>query len=186
MNIKPLAILAALSFLTTGCNKQAAPPPTPSNAVAQSPPSIQAEPFHGQVYKSIDSRTVLTLVSKDECELNQGGTILLCKYTKPNDTLRVVATALGTSQVLYYRFTDQGLQDNAGNVLFSPEGYTAAIARLESQRKAKQIEEQRVARVAVESKIASKTNATFAVRERPSPVLSGTGGDVILTLRACA
>jgi hypothetical protein len=137
MKSKLITILATLAILTAGCGKSpnangnASQPPPPT------PPPIQAEPFHGQVYKSLNGRTTLTLVSKDECELSENGTILLCKYTKPNDTLRVVTTALGTSQVIYFRFTDQGLEDNSGNVLLSPERYAAIIQQqqLEKQRK---------------------------------------------------
>jgi hypothetical protein len=137
MNIKPVVILAACAFFFTGgCNKSPTST-TANNSGNQQPPPVQAEPFHGQVYKSLDGRTTLTLVSKEECELSENGTILLCKYTKPNDTLRVVTTALGTSQVIYYRFTDQGIQDNNGNVLLSQERYAAIIQQqqLEKQRK---------------------------------------------------
>jgi hypothetical protein len=94
---------------------------------------------------------VLTLISKDECELNEHGTIFLCKYTKQNDNLRVVTTALGTSQVLYYRFTNQGLQDNDGNVLLSPEVFSefqrqAELARLAQQEAQAAAERQKAER----------------------------------------
>src|SRR5665213_1387291 len=161
-----LAYLVVSFFLAANVT-HAQPAPTTSNN--QSSNKIEADAFHEQLYKSIDGTKVLTLISKDECEITYAGSgfgTLLCKYTKQNDKLRVVETALGTTLVLYYRITDQGLRDNEGNVLLSPAGYTDAIARLESQRKAKQIEDQRVARVAVESKIASQTNATFSVINR--------------------
>lgn len=175
MNIKPIAILAAFAFLTGGCDKS----PTTNNRDSQPPPPIQAEPFHGQVYKSLNGRIVLTLISKDECELNTGGTTLLCKYTKPNNTLRIVATALGTSQVIYYRFTNQGLEDNDGNILLSPEGYAATIAQLErkqheeeKERERKQLEEQRVAQAIANSKLETQTIATFSL---PGQSFSGFG-----------
>ena len=155
MNIKPVVILAACAFFTGGCNKSPTSS-TANNNGSQPPPPIQAEAFHGQVYKSLDGGTVLTLVSKDECELNQGGTILLCKYTKPNDTLRVVTTALGTSQVIYFRFTAQGLVDNNGNVLFSPEGLTAKIQQ-------QQLEQQRVADEKINSVRETQIIATFSL-----------------------
>lgn len=133
MNIKFLTLLVITAFLVGGCDKS--PTSTANKSGNQPPAPIQAEAFHGQVYKSFDQRKVLTLISKDECELNEHGTILLCKYTKQNDNLRVVTTALGTSQVLYYRFTNQGLQDNDGNVLFSPEGLLEAQRQVELARK---------------------------------------------------
>jgi rRNA maturation protein Nop10 len=122
---KFISVLAGLALLTGGCDK----PPTPPTAKSRNsqPVPIQAEAFHGQVYKSPDGRTVLTLISKDECELSNDGTILLCKYTKPNDTLRIVTTALGTSQVLYYRFIEQGLQAEDGRTLLEPKHYDHAL-----------------------------------------------------------
>src|SRR5438477_12019445 len=123
MNIKPIAMLAACAFFTGGCRKS----PTANSSDSQTTPAIQPEPFHGQVYKSLDGRTVLTFVSKDECELPERGTILLCKYSKANNTLRIVTIALGTTQVIYFRCTDQGLIDNYGNVFLSTVTYTAVF-----------------------------------------------------------
>src|ERR1035437_600781 len=102
MNTKLITILATLAILTAGCNKpednsnqNAMNAVTAQNQAAArqaTPPPIQAEPFHGQVYKTLDGRSVLTLVSKDECELAENGRTLLFKYTKQNDTLRMVTT----------------------------------------------------------------------------------------------
>ena len=132
-----MVILAACVFLAAGCNKSPTPPATSS--ASQPPPApIQAEPFHGQVYKSLDGNTMLTLTSKDECELMQNGTTLLCKYTKQTDALRIVATVMGTPQVIYYRFTDQGIQDNNGKVLLSPEGLLEAQRQAQLARQAQQ------------------------------------------------
>ena len=118
MNIKLIAITVVACALAIGCDK-------PPNVTSDSK-QVQAVPFHGQVYRSIDGMSVLTLISEDECELLQGGTTLLCKYTKQADALRVVVTVMGTNEVKYYRLNDQGIQDNNGAVLFSPERYTAA------------------------------------------------------------
>jgi uncharacterized protein YecT (DUF1311 family) len=128
MNKTSIAAILTLAAFTPGCNK--------SPGIASDSPQVQAEPFHGQVYRSFDGRTTLTLISEDECELNSGGTTLLCKYTKQSDALRVVVTAMGTNQVIYYRFTDQGIQDNNGAILLSPERYAAATeqARLAQER----------------------------------------------------
>ena len=167
MNITPITVLAGLALLTGGSDKSSTQT-TANNRDSQSPPPIQAEPFHGQVYKSLNGRTVLTLISKDECELAQGGTTLLCKYSKPNDTLRIVKTALGTSQVVYYRITSQGLEGNDGNVLLSPEGYASAVAQLEQQQRANEmkqererLENQRVEEVIADSKIETRTVSKF-------------------------
>lgn len=79
-----------------------------------------------QTYKTLDGGTVLTLISKEECELTEHGTILLCKYTRPDSkTLRLIVNALGTSQVIYFRLTEQGLEDAKGNILFTPDQLSA-------------------------------------------------------------
>jgi len=143
MNIKPVSILAACLIFTAGCNQSPTTPTANNNASQPPQPTrqpVQAEPFHGQVYKSIDGRNVLTLTSKDECELMQNGTTLPCKYTKQTDALRVIATVMGTPQVIYYRFTDQGIQDNNGNVLLSPEKYDVAVVQLQQEQKRLELE----------------------------------------------
>jgi hypothetical protein len=167
--IKPLlctiATLATLAFLTGGCEKPATSTATnndfskPLPTTQASPPPVQAEPFHGQVYKSVDGRHVVTLTSKDECELTQDGGTLLCKYTKQKDALRVIATVMGTTQVLYFRFTDKGLQDNDGNILLSPEQYAASLQRIGEER-------QRVANEQLLSSKETKIISTFALQAR--------------------
>ena len=81
---------------------------------------------------------MLTLISKDECEYTEDRNTVLGKYTKQTDSVRVVLPVMGTSQVFYYRITDQGLQDNDGNVLLTAEQYAAAI---EAQRQALQLQQ---------------------------------------------
>lgn len=80
---------------------------------------VQPKPFKGQVYRAIDDRLVITLVSPDELELQTGGANLICKYTIQDDALRVVANIRGAAQALYYRITDEGLLDNDGSVLYT-------------------------------------------------------------------
>lgn len=187
MNIKPISILAACVFFTAGCNKSPTTPTADSNGSQPPPAPIQAEPFHGQVYKSIDGRNTLTLTSKDECELAQGGTTLLCKYTKQADALRIIATVMGTPQVIYYRFTDQGIQDNNGNVLLSPDKYTAAVEQLQRQQQeaAKaQMEKQRVEEELANSTIETKTISEFSLSPHVITQDNGkytTDGKLIIT-----
>lgn len=178
--LKPLlrsfTIVGALAFLAAGCEKaptsiannsgsQAPPVAQPALPVVQpTPQPIQAEPFHGQVYKALNGRTVLTLVSKDECEIAENGTTLLCKYTKQDGKLRVVTTALGTSTVLYFRFTDQGLDDNQGHVLFSPEKFEAALEQIQQKQREEtraREEKERVAKMMSDATSATQTIATF-------------------------
>jgi hypothetical protein len=132
-----MIILITSALIVGGCGKQS----NANNNTSQSPPPVQAEPFHGQVYKSIDGRNALTLTSKDECDLTKDGTTLPCKYVKQADAVRVIATIMGTPQVLYFRFVDKGLQANDGQILLAPQQYADAVAILQQQEKARQKEE---------------------------------------------
>lgn len=164
-------LLIVCSALFAGCGKQSAA----SNNATQPPPPVQAEPFHGQVYKSVDGRNTLTVTSKDECDLTQDGTTLPCKYTKQADALRVIATVMGTPRVLYFRFVDQGLQANDGQILLAPQQYATAIAQLEKQRQEQekkleeeQMEKQRIAKEIADSKMATQTISTFTLASQPA------------------
>ena len=170
MNTKLLAGIFAIAALSAGCNKSPTIT-TDSNA------HVQAEPFHGEIYRSVDGRTVLTLISRDECELREGGTTLLCKYTKQADALRVVATAMGTNQVLYYRFTDQGIQDNNGSVLLSPDRYKAAteqirLAREREEQAQQQAERMRLAEDQRKREAEARLTARIEESKKESKVLA--------------
>jgi hypothetical protein len=156
-------ILLALWFFSAGCERSQ----TATNSRdVQAVLKTQAQPFHGQIYKALDGKIVLTLISKDECELSEGEKTLLCKYTKQDEKLRIVITALGTTQVVYYRITSQGLQDNEGRVLLAPGPYAEAITHLEEERRKRQneyLERQRAEekRMMEEQRIAEvRTNST--------------------------
>lgn len=105
-----------LSSVLISCSKNPAPN-EPTSAPAQ------ATAFRGEVYRSLDDGTVITIVSPEELERRQPGdnTNFICKYTKTNDTIRVVATMLGTPQALYYKIEDQGLRGNDGTFLYAPK-----------------------------------------------------------------
>ena len=118
--------LAVLISFVAGCDKA---PNTETLRSGDQKPQVKAEPFHGEVYRPLRGDTVLTLVSSDECELRQGQRTLLCKYTKQPDALRVVMTALGTNEVIYYKITEQGLQTEKGETLFSSELYSERLAK---------------------------------------------------------
>lgn len=116
----PIALLL-ITLVVLGCDKRSA------TENSSQPQRVEAQPFHGQVYRSINGQNALTLVSSDELELREGNTTLLCKYSKQPDALRVVMTAMGTNQVIYFRFINVGLQDNEGRVFLSPQAYVAAV-----------------------------------------------------------
>src|SRR5207302_808744 len=60
-----------------------------------------------------------------ELEINQNGTNLICKYSRQDDQLRVVANIMGTTQALYYRVIDSGLQDKDGLIFYDPAHFQA-------------------------------------------------------------
>lgn len=156
--------LAALVGLS-GCKK-------PQNQTAESSvqPGVEAKAFHGEIYRSMDGQQTLTVISPDELELREGGTTLLCKYTKQTDALRVIMTEFGTNQVLYFRFMEYGLQDAKGNILLSPLSYATALEQqhVEQQRaaeemKRRQMEKERLDAMTNESKKSTNTIATFSL-----------------------
>ncbi|MCX6897065.1 MAG: hypothetical protein NT105_00055 [Verrucomicrobia bacterium] len=134
-SIIKLLLPAIVAVVTIACGN---PPQTTTNKDADHPQKAEAQPFRGEVYRSLDGETAITLISSEELELRDRKTTLLCKYSKQAGTLRVIINAMGTTQVAYYRFIDTGLQDNDGKVLFSPKSYDAA---LEQVRKKKELDE---------------------------------------------
>jgi len=121
------ALFLSLTMLVTSCSKQDAAP----NASAPANEPAKAKPFEGQVFRTADDRQAITLISKDELEMRGGDAgpdNLICKYTRQDDTLRVVQTMLGTTLAVYYKITPQGLQAKDGTVLFNPANIRAQIA----------------------------------------------------------
>src|SRR5258706_303451 len=63
----------------------------------------EAQPFKGEIYRTHDNISSITLISPEELEFRANGTTFLCKYSRQPDGLRVILTALGSQQVLYFR-----------------------------------------------------------------------------------
>lgn len=83
---------------------------------------VEAAGFHGQSYQTRNGRSAITLISAEELEYRNGDTTLLCKYTDQGNALRVIVTALGTQQVMYFRRVSDGLISNGGEVFLNPAG----------------------------------------------------------------
>jgi len=154
-------IIIALAVLVLGAA-------APANAQQSAPRPVEAEPFRGQVYRSLDGDVILTLISRDELELRENGPTFLCKYTKQNDALRVIVTALGTTQVLYFRFVDEGLRANDGTVLYTPAKLDAAKQAILAEKKRKQEAELAVQRREEEERrrYAESTKAKLVERRK--------------------
>jgi hypothetical protein len=66
------------------------------------------------------------MISSEELEYRvRDGTTLLCKYSIQQDALRVIMTALGTQEVLYFRRVPNGLVSNDGILYLSPSALRA-------------------------------------------------------------
>lgn len=156
-----LASLLLPIALFVSCDK-----PQLDNAGSMNGRPVEAKPFKGEVYHAFDSQNAITLVSRDELELREGNTNLICKYTKQDDALRVVANVMGTTQAIYYRVTSEGLQDNQGHMFYNAVGLEGArlaaqMARHnEAEQARKQEEENR--RIAVLSETAKHSTRTIA------------------------
>ena len=166
--------LIALVALLAGCGKQDSAV-VPNNALPQSP-------MAREVYRSFDGRTRIEIISPDECEISDGAAILLCKYSRQPQSLRVVATASGTNQVLYYQFTPQGLEDNKGRVLFSPRQYELAVEQVEAAKKQQQAEKERIQAVVKASETPEREIGRYALsyRNRGSATLRLSDVDITI------
>jgi hypothetical protein len=110
----------------------------PKLATNEAAAGVQPVPFHGETYRMRSGRSAITLISADELEYTHNGTIFLCKYSKQGDALRVVMTALGTQQVLYFRRIQAGLVSNDGDLYLSPSG----MAEIEKQEENVRVQQQ--------------------------------------------
>ena len=153
-------LFAIALVLLASCNK-----PTSKPSSLSALPS-QTDSFHQLSYRSIDDQQAITLNSSDELELRTNGVNLICKYTKQDDQLRVVANVMGTTQALYYTITPDGLRDNEGKLLLSPDAYSTALNRLNEARRA---EADRATQQAAE--IADSTRQTTILKTYSFPAL---------------
>ena len=91
-------------------------------------------PFKNEVYRAVDDVKVITLISTEELEINENGSNLVCKYSKQGDKLRIIVTAFGTTQAVYYRITDKGLEGEDGSILYSPSAFDTVMRRIAQAR----------------------------------------------------
>ena len=100
------------------------------------------ELLKGNMFRSVDNQQSIRIISSDELEITRDrtGPHFVCKYAKENESLRVVATVLGTTQALYFKITDQGLQSDDGTTFYDSahfdEANHAAALQAEARRKA--------------------------------------------------
>ncbi|MDH4185065.1 MAG: DUF1566 domain-containing protein [Nitrospinota bacterium] len=83
----------------------------------------------GEVYRALNGRESLRVVSKDEIE-DEHGTV--AKYTVEGDRVRLV---VGGVKAYYYKIIKEGLvEERSWTVLYSPSNYDAAVRRAEEAR----------------------------------------------------
>jgi hypothetical protein len=86
----------------------------------------KATPLQKQVFRTVDDLQAITLISADELEIGERGTNFVCKYSTQGDRLRVIITRMGTTEALYFRYTDKGLEDEHGTIFYNPAALVAA------------------------------------------------------------
>ncbi len=100
---------------------------------------VEAAPVNGESYRTRNGQSAITLISSSELEYRvDSGTTLLCKYSDQGNALRIIMTALGTQQVLYFRRVPNGLMSNNGEVYLNSAGL-AEVARQEQIARQQQL-----------------------------------------------
>jgi hypothetical protein len=114
---------------------------------------VEAVGWKGQSYHVRNGRSAITLISADELEYRTDDhTILLCKYTDQGAALRVIVTALGTQQVMYFRRVPNGLMSNSGELYLNSDGW----AHLRRQEEIEQQKQLKAAAAAAEARVAEE------------------------------
>lgn len=134
--LKPTSAALFLLLLFSACDRA---PKSTTTTDAATNSRVEAQPFNGQSYRTQDGRSAITLISSDELEYRvRDGRTLLCKYTSQQDALRVIVTALGTQEVLYFRRVPNGLVSNDGILYLNPSGLAEAQRQAELAMRAQQ------------------------------------------------
>lgn len=106
-------------------------------------PGKAAEPLQGRLFRAVDGQSSIKIISAEELELTNeaDGPHWVCKYSRDGESLRIVATLLGSPQALYFKIVAEGLQRPDGTLLydeahFAPALSAAKVAEEERKRKA--------------------------------------------------
>ncbi len=141
-------------------------------AALEAPPAA-AIPFKGQIYRSVDDATIITIISADELELTQpssGFVNLICKYTRQDDSIRAVLTSMGTTRALYLQVTSEGLvggEGTSGRTFYNPTAYTAAKQALVAKQQTERMSAARALDAALQKRNGYYDDATDILRQNP-------------------
>lgn len=96
------------------------------------------------LYRNADETQSIKVTSSEELEFTQGkGPHLVCKYSIEGDSLRVVATILGTTTAQYFQITDEGLRSHEGMVFYDSEHFGEANRAARAEAEARRLEIER-------------------------------------------
>src|SRR5947207_1022680 len=81
-----------------------------------------------QITNDTTQDMILYVVSDSELEFTpeRDGPNLVCKYSRDGNSLRVIATLLGSPQAIYFKIIPEGLQRADGTVLYDAAHFDAA------------------------------------------------------------
>jgi len=116
-------ILVVLALISCSCNK---------SKIDADKVEISNEKALSQIvenYRSIDGNGYLLLMSSGECELSDGSNSFIGSYSKQDNTIRIVMPVMGTSQVSYYEYCEEGIRDTHGRILKNIDEVCISYAR---------------------------------------------------------
>jgi TonB family protein len=93
---------------------------------------LAADVSKEKIFWTADQRTSVKIMSSDRLELSTERGTQTCEYSRNGDTLRVVATSLGSVEVLYLTITAEGLVSSDG-VTFYDDHHLKEASRLSHQ-----------------------------------------------------
>lgn len=110
-----------------------------------------------ETYRTESGNRWIKLISSSELEYRTGDTTFLCKYSTEQGSLRVIMSALGTQQVLYFRRTPAGFVSEEGVNFYSQAGMADYRRQQQAQEKMRQkANQERAARDAERQRIAEQ------------------------------
>ena len=167
-----IAVVAAVATGVISCDKSQE---KPGNSAPDAKQAFEAKPYNREIYRRHDDSKTIILISRDECEVKQGGKTFLCKYTKQDDALRVVMSVMGSTEVVYYKIVPHGLKEENGPILRNEIQYNALK---KAQEDAARVESEKIAALIAESKQQTEPIFKFRVRGWIEPPPSS--GDVLV------
>jgi TonB family protein len=105
-------------------------------AVASTPRTSADSEHSGSVFRSLNDSSRIKIISEDELELtpNRDSPHFVCKYSRDGDSLRVIATVLGSPQAMYFKFVPEGLKGEDGTILYDAAHFETATKAAVAER----------------------------------------------------